>query len=243
MGEALTALGVSGGALFDLTGRIEVELLNTEMWLESASDAALASGANLAALGDELIQFGQAEHLGGRRFRLSRMLRGRRGTEWAISTHAVGDAFTLIEREALLTIEAPGGSIGAVALISASGVGDESPAVNMRAITGSSLQPPAPVHLKAERLEDGALAIAWTRRSRLGWAWIDGGEVPLGEEREEYLVTVSGGAAERTFTLGASHHLYPIAEQIADGLSGAVTIQVMQVGTHARSRPAFINLD
>jgi hypothetical protein len=56
---------------------------------------AIMAGANLALIGDELIQFGRAEQLGPGLFRLSHLLRGRRGTEWAAAGHSVGDVFCL----------------------------------------------------------------------------------------------------------------------------------------------------
>jgi hypothetical protein len=58
LGHALTALGSASSALFDLRSTLDVELLHDGMWLEGRSDAALAGGANLAAVGSELIQFG-----------------------------------------------------------------------------------------------------------------------------------------------------------------------------------------
>src|SRR3546814_3877061 len=54
-------------------------------------------GANLALIDDELVQFGHVEQLGGHRFRLRRLLRGRRGTEWASADHEAGGRFILIE--------------------------------------------------------------------------------------------------------------------------------------------------
>jgi hypothetical protein len=94
------------------------------MWLEGRSDSALSGGANAAMLGDELIQFGSAEPLGGRRFRLSRFLRGRRGTEWAAATHALGEPFVLLERERLAPVDVPADSVGGELRVMASGIGD-----------------------------------------------------------------------------------------------------------------------
>ncbi len=111
-GHATTVLGPCGSALIDLAGSVEVHLLKGGMWLEGRSDDALATGANAAMLGDELIQFGSAEPLGGGRFRLSRLLRGRRGTEWAAATHVAGEAFVLLDRERLSVLDSSAGSVG-----------------------------------------------------------------------------------------------------------------------------------
>lgn len=87
IGTAATALGEASEALFDTAHAVEIELLHDAMLLEDADDARLLAGANLAVLGDELIQFGRAEPLGGARWRLSRLVRGRRGTSWAAAMH------------------------------------------------------------------------------------------------------------------------------------------------------------
>ena len=182
MGVTLGALPAAGSALFDATSSLEVELLHDAMWLEGRNDDALVAGANLAAVGEELIQFGAVEPLGERRFRLSRLLRGRRGTEWAAAGHLEGDPFTLITRETLVAVEA---AAGAETQVLASGVGDvPEGAAATRVATAEALRPPGPVHLRAIETPAGDLAISWVRRSRLGWAWTDGADTPLGEEAE-----------------------------------------------------------
>ncbi|HEX9965953.1 MAG TPA: phage tail protein [Allosphingosinicella sp.] len=240
IGTALDVLAPGGSALIDERSRLEVELLNEAMWLESRGDAALAGGANLAVLGDELIQFGMAEPLGERRFRLSRLLRGRRGTEWAATLHFAGERFTLIEGESLAVVEAPLGSVGGEARLLAGSPGDPDGAAVARAVTGEAMRPPAPVHLRAEALANGDLALSWVRRSRSGWVWPSGSDTPLGEESESYLLTLSGPGFERTVALSAPFYLYTAAEQAADGLAGPLAFSVVQFGTSAPSRPASL---
>jgi hypothetical protein len=243
LGEALEVPVAAGSALVDERSRVEVELLSEAMWLESRNDAALADGANLAVLGDELIQFGIAEPLGERRFRLSRLLRGRRGTEWASALHAPGEPFALIEAESLAVVEAPLGSLGGEARLLAQGLGDPDGVLAVRAVTGEAMRPPPPVHLRAERLADGGLALSWARRSRSGWVWLSGSDTPLGEETESYRLTLAGEGFERSLTLAAPAFLYTAAEQAADGLAGPLTLTVVQLGTSAPSRPASLVTD
>jgi hypothetical protein len=243
LGTALGAPPPAGSALIDDRGGFEVELLNAAMWLESRSDAALADGANLALLGDELIQFGNAEPLGERRFRLSRLLRGRRGTEWAAGLHAPGEPFLLIEAESLASVEAPLGSLGGEARLLGQGLGDPEGVEVVRTVAGEAMRPPAPVHLKAERLGNGDLALTWTRRSRAGWVWLSGSDTPLGEEIESYRLTLAGEGFERSLTVPGPAYLYSAAEQAADGLSGPLTVEVVQLGTSAPSRPATLVTD
>lgn len=80
MGTALNVLGDGPSIGFDEVNFIDIELADAEIWLESRDDPAIANGANLAAIGRELIQFGQAIAIGSRRFRLEHLVRGRFGS-------------------------------------------------------------------------------------------------------------------------------------------------------------------
>jgi hypothetical protein len=241
IGTAATALGPGASTLIDLRGEVEIELLNESMWLEARSDEALAGGANLAALGDELIQFGGAEPLGGRRFRLTRLLRGRRGTEWAAAGHSAGEGFALIRQETLAVIEPPLAAVGGEARVLAAGIGDgDGAAPAVRTITSEASRPPSPVHLRAESAADGDILISWVRRSRLGWSWTDESDTPLGEESEAYSLLLLAASFERSVTLTEPGYLYSLAQQLEDGLAGALTIRVRQLGTSSASRPAEI---
>ena len=243
LGAALEVPAAASSALIDEIGRVEIELLNEAMWLESRSDSALADGANLALLGQELIQFGQAEPLGDRRFRLSRLLRGRRGTEWAAGLHAPGEPFVLIEAESLAVVEAPPGALGGEARLLARGLGDPDGVIAVRTVSAEAMRPPAPVHLRAARLANGDLDLCWVRRSRSGWVWLSGSDTPLGEESETYRLTLAGAGFERTVTPAAPAFVYTAADQAADGLAGPLTVEVVQLGTSAPSRPATLITD
>jgi hypothetical protein len=66
----------------------------------------------MAFVGREVLQFGDALPLGSGRFRLGRLLRGREGTEAAMAGHTAGEAFILIESDALRIIQLPPSAIG-----------------------------------------------------------------------------------------------------------------------------------
>jgi hypothetical protein len=244
MGTVIVPPGDGGAALFDAAGAIEVELRNDDMWLESRSDGALAGGANLALAGDELVQFGAAEPLGGRRFRLSRLLRGRRGTEWATNAHSAGEPFVLVEAATLAAIEPSRAAVGAELSLQPHGLGDgaDPPAI-ARTFTGESLRPPSPVHLQTEAQADGTIRLSWVRRSRSGWLWMSGSDTPLGEEREAYRLIVSGASGGgRTVESDQPRFTYDAAEQAADGAVLPLTVRVAQIGTSASSREAVLTI-
>jgi len=219
---------VAGSALRDLASHVEVTLARVDMVLADADDAALDGGANLALVGDELIQFGAAVPIGPGRWRLSRLLRGRRGTEAAAGAQRAGDRFVLIEREALTAIDLPLAAVGGQVAVMASGVGDgDGPARVDTAVTGASVLPPSPVHLRIDRR---ANLLRWARRSRSGWRWMDGGDVPLAEEAEAYRIDLADGASVEAPTPSRA---------IVGG--AALPIAVRQRGTHGVSRPAVLD--
>jgi len=243
MGTAVTLLPAGGSALFDLAGSVEVELLHEGMDLEARDEDALVGGVNLALIGAELVQFGAVERLGARRFRLSRLLRGRRGTEWAAGSHQPGEEFALIEAGSARPVELPPGlEAGTPARMLASGVADAEPAAAQIVAAGEALRPPAPVHLRAEAVGGGDIALSWVRRSRLGWSWTSGSDTPLGEESERYELELSGAGGARRVELSESRFLYAAAARAADG-PGAIQAAVVQLGTHGRSRPAVITIN
>ncbi|WP_425515462.1 phage tail baseplate protein, partial [Oharaeibacter diazotrophicus] len=84
IGSLATALPAGRVWQVDDVSTVEVELVRGAP--SSVDDEALLAGANLAAIGSmadgwEVVQFGRAELVATRRYRLSRLLRGQGGTE------------------------------------------------------------------------------------------------------------------------------------------------------------------
>jgi hypothetical protein len=238
IGRAATRLAPAGGALRDGAHGVDIELLHDGMALAGSDATGISARANLALLGDELIQFATAVRIGPRLFRLGGVLRGRRGSEWAMAGHAAGERFVLVDAAALLPVPLPLSAIGHTIRVSASGTGDAGPAEAAIAFQARALRPPPPVALTATPMPDGSLAIGWTRRSRAGWDWLDATDAPLAEEAERYRLTVSrpGGTA-LALTVGAPSASLSAAQLSAIGGAGPVTIAVAQVGTIAASLP------
>jgi len=237
LGHALTALGPSATDLIDEQSSVEIELIDTDQWLTSCNEEALAAGENLALLGSEIFQFGNVDSLGDGRFRLSKLLRGRGGTEWACAAHDVGDRFCLIRPGTLQAIILPIWSLGAT--ISASADGG---AIASTQLEGEALRPPSPVNLTAQREPNGDLSVAWTRRSRRGFAWVDGIDAPLGEAREQYRVVISG--SQDGLESSVDEPAIVIADAVLSDLGiGPALIEVRQVGDLTASRPAQISIN
>jgi hypothetical protein len=236
IGVVVEPPGFAPAMLEDRAGTVVVAI-GSGMVLGDADSSALQAGANLALVGDELIQFGRAVPLGEDRWRLERLWRGRRGTEAAAGTQTVGDRFVLIEADSVRAVDLPVSALGGTARVIAVGIGDPPGGVEAHAlVTGVSVAPPSPVALRAIVAADGATHLSWTRRSRMGWRWLDGVDSPLGEEREAYRVTVT--ASEDVLVLDTD---VPAATIAADWRGGrAMMASVRQRGTWAESPPAFV---
>jgi len=192
--------------------------------LASVSDNALLSGANAAALRGadgawEVIQFAHAELVGERTYRLSRLLRGQAGSEWAMAGPlAAGAPFVLLDAH-LVPIARGLDALERPMQLRMVAAGRDHGDATTLALTATpqatALRPLAPVHLKARRGEDG-VTISWTRRTRLdGDSWV--GEVPLGEDSEQYVVDIMSGASVlRSLTAQSPAALYAAADELSD---------------------------
>ena len=237
LGNAVAALAASEADLIDERDSVDVQMIDADQWLTSCDDDALAAGANLAVLGSELIQFGVAFTLGDGRFRLSRLLRGRGGTEWACSGHAAGETFCLLSPGTVQPLTLPIWSVGTT--IDASATSGQGVSI---VFGGESQRPPAPVDLAVEVEVAGDLHLSWTRRSRLGFIWVDGIDAPLGETSEQYRVVLTGAGSELDYSVGQPS-LAVSAADVATLGAGEIAIEVRQIGDFASSRPCQLNIN
>lgn len=244
-GIAVTALGNASCDYMDRAGSVQVSLVQGT--LASCSETDLYNGANAALLGGEIIQFQTATLTGPGLYTLSNLLRGRRGTEGAAASHAVGEAFVLLT---------PGGVNFVPALLT-----DRNREYDFRALTKGqtlgdaqdhdftynlrTLEPFAPAHLRGMRASGTGtdLTLSWVRRARLGADWVDYVDVPLDEPEELYDVEVmDGGSVMRSFlSLTAPTATYTAAEQSADwgSVPSSFTVRVYQISSrYGRGRAA-----
>jgi hypothetical protein len=235
MGTLAEPLGEAPAALIDRRHGVEIVLPHDGMTLTSADASALDRGANLALIGDELVQFADALSMSGGRWRIAGLWRGRRGT--AAAAHASGSRFVLIERGALLVFPLAGARPGDILHVAATGVGDAAGGAEATAVlSGVSIAPPPPVTLTFANAGNGDALVRWTRRSRLGWSWDDGRDAPLVEETERYRVAWSHGGLMEEATVTTPSMTVPAAHRHA----GPVTVTVRQLGTFADSAVATI---
>lgn len=243
MGAAVESLPASSPLLLDRCNSLLVELAGPDLILDNATWAQLMQGANLALIGNELVQFATAERVGGRTWKLRGFLRGRGGTEDAMSSHLAGEPFVLIDDR--LTVLDPaliGGS--APAMLAAIGLGDAD-AVTSRVINaGLSLRPLSPVHGKATIKPDGGLELTWTRRARGSWAWLDLVDVPLNEPQESWEVRFGASGQTVAFWTSSAPQLRLDAATFAGITAEAPSgiFEVRQIGRSSLSAPLLVPL-
>jgi len=188
MGRLRTELPGSDALLFEPNASIEIELVGDDLFLEPTDLIGIAAGSNRLLVGNEVLQFVDAQMLDDRVWRLTGLLRGRAGTEeFGAAGHELNQLVTLLD-DRLTSLDAAQFSAIPSSRIAAIGRGDQVPVYAALQNAGLSRRPLAPVHPRL--LVDGvqALTLCWTRRARGHWLWEDRVEVPLIEERERYLI-------------------------------------------------------
>lgn len=226
-GFASTALANFTQNLFDETNSVTVAL--SAGTLSSVSEADVLNGANAALLGDEVIQFKTATLVSGTTWTLTGLLRGRRGTEWARSTHAINERFILLEEDTIVAQPMALGELGLARTYRGVTFGGfVADAVDVTLTYAAvALKPYAPVLLGGGRDAAGNITLNWVRRGRIAGEWTDYADVPLGEDAESYEIeiwTAGYATLKRTLTAGTTTVSYTSAQQTTDFGSNQATV-------------------
>lgn len=247
-GWATTVLGdYSRPWVWDYTNTVTVVL--GEGTLDSKTALDVLNWNNVAMLGDEIIQWQTATLVSDNTYTLSGLLRGRRGTEDATGSHAVGEQFVVLSTDGGL-YRAPMGSteIGNTAYykgVAAGGIFDDAPTVPFT-FEGRSLRCFAPVRVRGSRDGSNNLSLTWIRRTRWYGEWADNTDVPLFEDSEAYQIDVlSGGVVKRTISTASQAASYTAAQQISDfgATQTAVSVAVYQINAViGRGEPAYATI-
>lgn len=240
VGHATSVLGdFFGGNVVDRINYVDVTLDAGAADLSSVTLLAMFNGANEALVGSEIIQYATATLIGTRTYRLRDLLRGRRGTEWAMSAHISGEDFVVLPVN--VNVNAPFGELGLARLYKAVASGQTVASATAVSFTntGVALKPYSPVHVGGGRNASGDIVINWVRRTRIGGAWVDYVDAPLSEATEQYEVRIYTSnayvAAYNAYTVSGAHtYTYPAADQTSDsgGLIAPLYVGVSQLGSY-----------
>lgn len=226
-GTVLVELPAAGYSTFDGASVLTIQLDGDDE-LSSITRAALlagSTGSNAAAVGAdgrwEIVQFQDVESLGDRLFTCTTLLRGRRGTEWAIGSSVVGDKFVLLTGPGIIRIPLQLSDVGREYLYRAVGTGLTVDSAEDVAFTGEgvALKPFSPVKIEGTRdPATGDWTITWIRRGRIGQTLADGTDIPLSEEVEDYEVVIrdANDAELRVLSVSEPTAVYTGVQQRTD---------------------------
>ncbi|HQO36296.1 MAG TPA: hypothetical protein PLG59_16650, partial [bacterium] len=229
---------------------LDVQLIN-DFVPESPGDQAVMNGmSGIWRAGDENLAASTVTSLGNNQYRLSRLLRGIRGSEHAADDHVIGECVVCLDSAIFIPLEMSDYNTTLLFKISAAGADhlDDIPPV-AHAYEGENYLIPSPVDIQAERDSVGNIAIKWKRRNRIGGDLVDGQDIPLGEDGEAYEIDVyNGGSVVRTIRAEAAgggplampEITYTADEQITDFtvVQSSLDVKVYQIGKVGRGREA-----
>ncbi|WP_287882887.1 glycoside hydrolase TIM-barrel-like domain-containing protein [Paracoccus sp. (in: a-proteobacteria)] len=247
MGALVADLYAGPTSRFDHGNSVYLELLTGT--LESVTDLRLFGGENALAIAQpggawEILQFGAAELLAPGRYRLSRLLRGQRGTEADMAPMVPTGARVVVLDAALPPLPVKEADLGLpwnwrIGPASRP-VSDDSYTVLPFTPRGVGLRPFSAVHVEQpwrRSRSPGDLTIRWVRRDRSlaadNWNAV---EVPMSEASESWQVEILAGAVvKRTLTTATNAAVYTGAQQTADwgsplGPGAALNIRIAQIG-------------
>ncbi len=204
---------------WDESATIDVQVARGVASFTSSTDLEVLNGDNAIAVdgpnGPEIIQFVNVVSVDASTVRLSRLLRGRRGTDIAALTgaHVAGEQVVLLVPGAIFTFQNPL-SLMDVSIpfkgVTLNTLLEDAPTVHT-IYTGQDLLPYAPSGLAAS-LAGGDVTLTWHRRTRFNGELRDGtGDAPLNEDSEAYEVDIldgPGGTVLRTLTATAETVVY-----------------------------------
>jgi hypothetical protein len=237
MGTTLTALtDWDGGRVFDESSSVTV-LMDTASLSSTTREALLNNGTtNAMLIGSEIIQFRDVQIISSDVAMLTGLLRGARGTEWAMTGHARGERAVLLTAQTLRRVTMQLSDIGFSRYYKAVTVGRLATSAESRTFTDNAvgLKPFSPALVRADRSASGDITFYVERRSRYGVRAIGsaGIIVPLGESSEQYEIDVlDGGTVTRTISSSTSAATYTAAEQSADfgSAQSSVTVIAYQI--------------
>lgn len=242
IGTTTNALGAGRTDIKDASSSVNAWLSNSGM--SSVTELQMFNGANHFAIGAhgrwEIIAAQSIVEQSDGSFTLSGMMRGRFGTEWAMTTHQAGDAIVHLDPTLIEFVGLPISALNIQKSYRA--VSDGMLVSSATAVAfswdGANIKPLPSCYLKGSRsLTTNDWDISWTPRTRTPVEPFSGAATPVGETVEAYDVEFfdsSYATLKRTVSgLSSPSVSYSEAEQITD--FGAVQENEVYLRVHKLS--------
>ncbi len=181
----------------------------------------------MCLVGDEIIQFKEAEFLGANHYKLKGLLRGRLGTENKTANHSAGERFVFLNNF-ILNFTMPKNLISADLYFKIASFGQilnnvQPVLFNYKA---NNLKPYFPVNFSAQKSGNDIL-LSWVRRSRDISGWRNLVDISTSEATEKYEIYILNGADEvvRIAQITSPSFNYSEAMQILDFGTAQTTVK------------------
>jgi len=226
MGYTLTELQTGVSHIFDRASVVTVIVIDESLY--SVTKEILLSGENYVLIGNEILQYQDAIDNGDNTFTLRNFLRGRRGTEWAITTHELNDRFVFLDTTLLADIDV---TISSKTYYKATTLGhfveDSSPIEITPELV--SKMPFSVEYIRCQSEDNDDKTIQWMRRSREVSGYMR--TLSLFESFERYQIDIYDDAhvdVVATKTIDeAQEYFYPASNQTSDGITPGLPMKIM----------------
>lgn len=244
LGTTSTALSSwTGPRVFDERSKVRVDVGSAGV-INGTTRAAMLADPTLNAflIGNEVVRARDADLVSSGVYDLSGFLRGRLGTEWAMTGHVSGETIVQLRSAGLRRMLLQNNQLGVAQSYRGITRGRSITTETTQTITplGVNLKPRAPKRVRVRRNTSGDITFEVMRRTRFSCRRGSeiGSSVPLGETVERYeldLFTVGSpqGAAVRLIIDLTNTLIYTAAEQVADFgqvmTYGTLVVQAYQI--------------
>ena len=217
----------------DTINSVRVSFATGSILPSSCAYSDLMNGANAVLIGGEVLQFQTVTDNADSTITLSTLIRARRGTDYAVASHAPGELVLLLQPGYLTAGTVGTGEINVQEQweLVPVGASQAQSLIQLYTPLGYDLFPYSPVNF-ARAVSGSDLVATWVRRTRIGGLLMDGTDTaPLNEDTESYDAYILPSAAAlasfdptnaATYTraflaLTAPTLTYTAAEMSADG--------------------------
>lgn len=208
--------------IIDYGSEIIIEIPNGGI-VESISEADFLNLKQIGLFGSEIITWQNAQSIAPDTYKLTKLIRGLRGTERNINQHAINERFVLLKGTDARLIRVPiilndiGRTFKFKAVHNSQEVEDLDNETSLT-VTGEAIRPYAPVN--PEILKDTAtndLTIEWTLRTRRYGQWRDGVDIVYSDTNRSILEILAGNTVVHTaeiFNYENPSYTFTAAQQI-----------------------------
>jgi hypothetical protein len=235
-GECTTTLGDwTGYHVFDEQNSVTISIQTDAVLTSSTRAGVLASQTtNAFLIGNEIIQAVNCTELSAGVWKLTRLLRGLRGTEWAMTGHVASERAIWLRPQGMRRLPMVNSYLGIGRYYKTFSINRSAADYAGESFTNLAigLKPISPNTARGTRDTSGNLTATWQRRTRLGcrYGGAMGVSIPLGEDVEKYEIDIYANntytTVLRTITANSESAEYTAAQQTTDFGSAQAQVYV-----------------